>query len=130
MISSLHVATGAVAGAMAGSRVRAAALAPLLHFALDVVPHEDIPSHRFELATAGGALAALALERGPLDSATLGALLSAAPDLEHLRRFPRPGGRKLFPSHWFPARHRGRRVPVWAQLATAAVLLALVLRRS
>ncbi len=130
MISSLHVATGAVAGALAGSRTRAAGVAPFLHLALDLVPHEDIPSHRFELVTAGGALVALALTRGALDPATVGAALSAAPDLEHLRRFPRPGGRKLFPSHWFPARHRGARVPAWSQLAAAAFLLAFVLGRS
>lgn len=130
MIASLHVATGAAAGAALGSRARAAAVAPLLHFALDIVPHEDVDSHRFELATAGAALAALALARGAFDPATLGGALSAAPDLEHLRRFPRPGGRTLFPSHWLPARHGGRRVPVWFQLAAAAAILALLLRRS
>jgi hypothetical protein len=130
MIASLHVATGAVAGAALGSRARAAAVAPLLHFALDIVPHEDIDSHRFELATAGAALAALALVRGTFDPATIGAALSAAPDLEHLRRFPRPGGRKVFPSHWLPGRSRGPRVPVWFQLAAAGVLLTAVLRRS
>jgi hypothetical protein len=130
VIASLHVATGAVTGAVLGSRARAAAAAPLLHLALDLVPHEDVASHRFELVSAGGALAAIALARGPLDAATLGAALSAAPDLEHLRRFPRPGGRKLFPSHRLRGRHRGPRVPVWVQLSVAAALLALVLSQS
>jgi hypothetical protein len=129
MIASLHVASGAVAGALASSRRQAAVAAPLLHLVLDLVPHDDIPSHRFELLTAGGALAALALAYGPLDRVTIGAALSAAPDLEHLRRFPRPRGRKLFPSHWFAARHQGPRVPVWFQLAAAAGLLRLVLGR-
>jgi hypothetical protein len=129
MIASLHVASGAVAGALASSRAQAAVAGPLLHLVLDLVPHEDIPSHRFELVTAGGALAALALAYGPLDRVTIGAALSAAPDLEHLRRFPRPRGRKLFPSHWFAGRHRGARVPVSFQLAAAAGLLGLVLGR-
>jgi hypothetical protein len=129
MIASLHVASGAAAGALASSRGQAAVAAPLLHLVLDLVPHDDIPSHRFELLTAGGALAALALAYGPLDRVTIGAALSAAPDLEHLRRFPRPRGRKLFPSHWVAARHQGPRVPVWFQLAAAAGLLRLVLGR-
>jgi hypothetical protein len=129
MIASLHVATGAAAGALVSSRAHAAVAAPVLHLALDLVPHEDVPSHCFELLTAGGALAAIAVAYGPLDRVTIGAALSAAPDLEHLRRFPRPLGRKLFPSHWFGARHRGARVPVWFQLAVAAGLLGLVLGR-
>jgi hypothetical protein len=129
VIASLHVATGALAGDAAGSRARAVALAPLLHLALDVIPHEDVASHRFELATAGSAIVALALVRGPLHPATIGGLLPAAPDVEHLASFPRPGNRKLFPSHWFSARHRGPRIPVVAQLFAAGALLAVVVRR-
>ena len=128
MISSLHVATGAFAGAVTGSRAGAAALAPVLHIALDVVPHEDIPSHRFELATAAWSVVALAIRHGALSPQVIGGALSAAPDLEHVLPFPRPRGRKLFPSHWFEGRQTGPLVPVAAQLAAAAVLLAVVLR--
>jgi len=128
VISSLHVATGAFAGAVTGSRVGAAALAPVLHVVLDVVPHEDIDSRRFELATAIGAVAALAIRHGALSPQTIGGALSAAPDLEHVLPLPRPRGRKLFPSHWFPGRQTGPLVPAAAQLVAAGALLAVVLR--
>jgi hypothetical protein len=73
---------------------------------------------------------ALAVVRGPLHPATVGAIASAAPDLEHLVRLPRPGGRKLFPSHRFHGWHKAGGVPASAQLVAAGVLFALVARRS
>lgn len=59
MIVTLHVATGAVAGAAARSRLAALLLGPPLHLLGDVLPHEDIASRRFE--TASGVAAVLAL---------------------------------------------------------------------
>lgn len=96
MIVSLHVATGAAVGAVAGSRLAALALGPPLHLACDRVPHEDIVNRRFEIRSGLFALALLALSRGPLDPATLGAAAASAPDLEHVFSQLRPHGRKLF----------------------------------
>ena len=70
MIVSVHVATGAAAGALAGSRLGALALGPLLHVACDVVPHQDIASRRFEIATGVAGVLALAAVHGPFAPAT------------------------------------------------------------
>ena len=126
MITSLHVATGAAGGVLAGSRARALALGMLLHAAADRVPHRDIPSRRFETLSAAGAALAVAAARGPLSPAFVGALAASAPDLEHVVRMPRPGGRKLFPSHRFHGWHRAGGVSAPAQLLAAGFLLGLV----
>lgn len=130
MIVSLHVATGAAAGAAVGSRGRAVVLGLLLHLAGDLVPHRDFASERFELATGTAGLLLLAATRGPLDPAVLGALAASAPDLEHVLPFPRPGGRKLFPSHRRPGWHRAGGIPAEAQLVLAAGILAALALRS
>jgi hypothetical protein len=70
---------------------------------------------------------ALAAVRGPFHPATLGAIASAAPDLEHVLPLPRPGGRKLFPSHRGVGSHRPDGVPVSVQLLAAGLLLGVVL---
>jgi hypothetical protein len=127
VIVSLHVASGAAAGALVRSRTRALVIGPLLHVAGDRMPHYDIPSHRFELWSGVAALAALALRCGPLDPATLGAVASSAPDLEHVLRLPRPGGRKLFPSHRIPGWHRVGGMSTAVQLVAAGVILGAVL---
>ena len=129
MIVSLHLATGAAAGALLGSRRAALAAGPLLHLAGDLMPHWDIASRRFEKASGVACLLALAASRGPFDPATVGAAAAEAPDLEHVFRLPRPGGRKLFPSHRFHGWHRPGGVPAWAQLLAAGLLLGLVLGR-
>jgi hypothetical protein len=126
VIASLHVATGAAAGALAGSRKTAVALGPLLHLAADLVPHQDIRSHRFEVTTASAALLALAALRGPFDPATLGGAAAAAPDIEHVVRLPRPGGRKLFPTHRGAGKHTPLGLPTWIQLLAAGALLGLL----
>jgi hypothetical protein len=128
VIVAMHVASGALAGALAGSRLRAAVLGPLLHAALDAVPHEDIPSRRFEEASGVAALLLLASRRG-IDAAVVGGALSASPDLEHVLPLPKPGGKGLFPSHRLPHGGDGRVVPAWAQLVVAAAILAVLLRR-
>ena len=46
MIVSMHVASGAAAGALAGTRRRALVLGPLLHALGDRIPHSDIASRR------------------------------------------------------------------------------------
>ena len=123
MIASLHVASGALVGALAGSRGRAAALGPLAHLAGDRMPHGDIASRRFEIASSAGALLLLAGARGPLDSAVVGGLAASLPDVEHVVRLPRPGGRKLFPSHRVHGWHRAGGVPAWAQVLAAGLLV-------
>ena len=74
-------------------------------------------------------LTLLAITRGPLDAATIGAAAASSPDLEHVIRMPRPGGRKLFPSHRIPALHQAGGLPTWLQLLAAGALLAAVVRR-
>ena len=125
----MHVAAGAAAGALAGSRRRAIALGLGLHGVQDAIPHHDIPSHRFETASGLALLAVLALRRGLFDPATLGGAACAAPDLEHVLPLPRPGGRELYPSHRVEGWHQEGGIPAWAQLAAAGVIVALVVRR-
>jgi hypothetical protein len=96
MIVSLHVATGAAAGALTRSRPIALLLGPLVHLAGDRVPHDDIHDLGFEVGSGLAALALLAVRRGPLDPAVLCGATAAAPDLEHVLPWLRPGGRKLF----------------------------------
>jgi hypothetical protein len=127
VIVSMHVATGAVGGLLTGSRTGAALLGPVLHFVGDRIPHQDIASRPFEIASGVGGVLALALTRGPSDPTTVGALASAAPDLEHVVRLPRPGGRKLFPSHRNPGWHPPGGVSATVQLLVAGALLGAVL---
>jgi hypothetical protein len=129
VIVSLHVATGAAGGALAGSRRAALALGPLLHLAGDRLPHQDIGDRRFEIGSGIAAVLLLAAARGPLDPAVAGALAASAPDLEHVFRFPRPGGRKLFPSHRLRGWHRAGGLSASAQLLLAGFLLGLLLRK-
>jgi hypothetical protein len=127
VIVSLHVASGAALGAAAGSRRGAVGLGLLAHALGDRIPHHDIASRRFELRSGAALWALVALRRGLLDPATLGAAAAAAPDVEHVLRLPRPGGRKLFPSHRFHGWHRAGGLPAWLQLLAAGVLAGLVL---
>jgi hypothetical protein len=130
VIVAMHVASGAAGGALAGSRARALALGPLLHMAGDLIPHRDIPSRRFEILSGLALLGLFAATRGPLDPAVLGGAAAAAPDLEHVVPLPKPGGRKLFPSHRFHGWHQEGGVPAWAQLAVASALAAAVVSRA
>ena len=93
----------------------------------DAVPHRDIASRSFELASGVGAVLALAIARGAGDSATIGAVAASVPDVEHVVRLPRPGGRKLFPSHRRRSWHRSGGVPAGAQLIAAGVILGALL---
>lgn len=123
----MHVATGAAGGALTGSPVASAILGPVLHFVGDRIPHEDLASRRFEIVSGVAGALALATVRGLFDPATVGAVTSAAPDLEHVLRLPRPGGRKLFPSHRIPGWHRPGGVSARVQLVVAGALLGVVL---
>jgi hypothetical protein len=127
MIVAMHIATGAAGGAVLRSRAGAALLGPVLHAIGDRIPHEDINSRGFEVRCGVFGVLALAVVRGPLHPATIGAIASAAPDVEHLVRLPRPGGRKLFPSHRVPGFHRPGGVPASVQLLVAGALLGVVL---
>jgi hypothetical protein len=127
MIVTFHVASGAAVGAAAPSRGAAVALGLLSHALADRVPHRDIPSRRFEIRSGVVLLLLVALRRGAFHRATLGAAAASAPDIEHVLRLPRPGGRKLFPSHRFPGWHRPGGVPAWLQLLFAGGLAGSVL---
>jgi hypothetical protein len=127
LIVSLHVATGAAAGALTRSRVAALALGPVLHALGDAIPHRDIPSRRFEVGSGVACATAILLRHGPLSPVTIGALAASAPDLEHV--LPRISERELFPSHRFRGWHREGGVPAWAQLIAAGTILAILLRR-
>jgi hypothetical protein len=124
VIVSLHVATGAAAGVVSRSRARAVLLGPVLHLAGDRLPHEDIPSRRFEITSGLGAVVLLAARRGPLSPATLGALAASAPDLEHLFPLLRPRGKKLF--HSIRGWHRSGTFSAKLQLLIAGVILGLL----
>ena len=126
MIVSLHVATGAAAGAATGSRLAAVMLGPILHLAGDRLPHQDISSRRFEIGSGLVGLVLLAARRGPVDPATLGAAASSAPDLEHVLPFLRPGG-KLF--HGRRGWHRSGRFPADLQLLLAGAILGVLVAR-
>ena len=125
----MHVAAGAAVGAFAGSRSRAVVLGFGLHGLQDAVPHRDIRSRGFEIVSGVGLLGLLALRRGLFDPAVLGGAACSAPDLEHVLPLPRPGGRDLYPSHRIPGWHKEGGFPAWAQLVTAGVIVALLLRR-
>jgi hypothetical protein len=127
VIVSLHVASGALAGGLAPSRRWAIALGALVHVAGDRMPHQDLPNRRFELRSGVAALAVLALRHGLFDKITVGAAAGSAPDLEHMLHLPRPGGRKLFPSHRLPGWHRSGGVSTRNQLLAAGILLGILL---
>jgi hypothetical protein len=126
VIVAMHVASGAAAGALAGSRGRAILLGLALHALGDAIPHEDVPSTRFETASGLTLLGILAARRGPLDPTVLGGAACAAPDLEHVLPLPRPGGRALFPSHRVRGWHRGGGLSPAMQLVAAGVIVGLL----
>jgi hypothetical protein len=130
VIVSLHVATGAAGGALVRSRLRALALGLVLHALGDRMPHQDIASRRFEVRSGVAAVIALAVRHGPLSPVVVGALAASAPDVEHVLRLPRPGGRKLFPSHRLRGWHRSGGLPAWAQLLAAGVILGTLLAQT
>jgi hypothetical protein len=127
VIVSLHVASGAAAGSLARSRGRALLLGPLLHLAGDRVPHQDIPSRRFEIASGAASVLLIAVSRGPFDAATIGAVAASAPDLEHVVPALRPRGQKLF--HGRRGWHRSGGLSTAAQLLLAGAILGSLLRR-
>lgn len=126
VIVSLHVATGAALGALTRSRVAALTLGLPLHLACDRVPHQDIDDRRFEIRSGVFAMALLAVSRGPLDPATLGAASASAPDLEHIFRWLRPRGRKLF--HGRRGWHRSGGFRADVQLVLAGLIIGVLLR--
>jgi len=87
------------------------------------MPHQDVASRRFEALSGVAGLVLLAAARGPLDKTVVGAVAASVPDVEHVLRLPRPGGRKLFPSHRLRGWHKTGGLPASVQLVTAGVLL-------
>jgi hypothetical protein len=130
VIVTLHLATGALAGAGVRSRSAALLLGPPLHLIGDLVPHGEIDSVWFETGSGVVALSVLAAALGPLHPVTLGAASAAAPDLEHILPLPRPGGRELFPSHRWSRLHTSGGFSGLAQLVTAGLVLGTLLRRA
>lgn len=129
MIVSLHVATGAAAGALLRRRAPAVLAGLVLHALGDRMPHWDINDTRFEVASGLALVGAFALRHGPASPVVVGALAASAPDVEHVVRIWRPGGRKLFPSHRVSGWHRAGGAPAWAQLVVAGMLAGAVLGR-
>ena len=123
MIVSLHVATGGLVGALSRSRGQALVLGLAAHAVGDAVPHQDVASRRFETLSGLASLALLAASRGPLDKSVVGAVAASVPDVEHVLPLPRPGGRKLFPSHRVRGWHKAGGLPASVQLLAAGVLL-------
>lgn len=130
MIVALHVATGGLAGALLRSRRAAVPVGLALHLMGDAIPHHDFRSRGFELGSGVAGVLALALRRGFGSPTTIGAMASSIPDLEHIVALPRPGGRRLFPSHRWAPLHRSGGIPAGVQLAVSLVVLAALLRRS
>jgi hypothetical protein len=126
VIVSLHIATGGALGALTGSRVAALALGPPLHLACDRVPHEDIADRRFEIRSGLFGLTLLAVCRGLLDPATLGAAAASAPDLEHIFPWLRPHGRELF--HGGRGWHRAGGLRADFQLVLAGAIIGMLLK--
>ena len=129
MIVSLHVATGGLVGAVAGSRPRALALGLLAHAAGDAMPHQDVASRRFETLSGVAVLTLLVAAYGPLSPVVAGAVGGSVPDVEHVLPLPRPGGRKLFPSHRIRGWHRSGGVPASVQLLAAGALVGFLAAR-
>ena len=125
MIVSLHVATGALVGAVVGTPGRALLLGPPTHLLGDRIPHQDIASRRFEIGSGVMCVGLLAARRGPFDPATIGALAASAPDLEHVFPALRPGGRKLF--HGRRGWHRSGPLPATVQLVVAGAIVGFLL---
>ena len=123
MVVSLHVATGGLVGALAGSRPSAFLLGLLAHAAGDAVPHQDVASRRFETLSGFAGVALLAATCGPWDKVVVGAVAASVPDVEHVLPLPRPGGRKLFPSHRLHGWHKRGGLPASLQLVAAGTLL-------
>jgi hypothetical protein len=126
MIVSMHVASGAAAGALVRRRGLALLIGPVLHLAADRVPHQDIPSQRFEITSGAASVLLLALRRGPLDAATIGGIAASAPDLEHVLPWLRPRGKKLF--HGRHGWHRSGRFSAAGQLVLAGAILGVLSR--
>ena len=93
------------------------------------MPHQDVADRRFEIGSGIALVLLLAAVRGPLDPAVTGALAASCPDLEHVFPLPRPGGRKLFPSHRVRGWHRSGGVSAAAQLLSAGFIVGLLLAR-
>lgn len=129
MIVAVHIASGALIGSALASRRTVLPAALASHALGDVLPHQDFESRRFEIACGVLGVLALAVRDGPFAATTVGAVAAAVPDLEHVLPLPRPGGRKLYPTHRYGALHRGGGVPATVQLACAVAVYAAVIAR-
>ncbi len=124
VLTTAHIASGAAVGTLIRSRMAAVAVGVGLHYLGDKIPHEDVTSKRFEFVTGLGAVALLAYTRGPFSPSTICGAFASSPDLEHILPLPKPGGKKIFPTH--RGHHASGGVPVWLQLVGAGAVLASV----
>ncbi len=76
------------------------------------------------MASGVAAIALLAVRRGALDAATLGAIAASAPDLEHVVPSLRPRGKKLF--HGRRGWHRSGAFPARVQLLLAGTVIGFL----
>ena len=76
------------------------------------------------MASGVAAIALLAVRRGALDAATLGAIAASAPDLEHVILSLRPRGKKLF--HGRRGWHRSGAFPARVQLLLAGTVIGFL----
>lgn len=99
------VFTHFAAGALAGSLVPVAAVAPFIglgsHLLLDVLPHRDFENYRIEIVLWLAAMAALLAGGGMTLAILLGGLAAVLPDLENLlwKLGLIRDGQKIFPGH-------------------------------
>jgi hypothetical protein len=92
----------------------------------DRMPHRDIHDRSFEILSGLICLGLLAARRGLFDPVTLGAASCSAPDLEHLIRWVRPGGKKVFHPRLTSSGH-GRGLPTGIQLLLAGAIVGSLL---
>jgi hypothetical protein len=126
VVVSLHVATGGLVGALSRSRPQALLLGLLAHVVGDAVPHQDVASRKFETLSGFAGVALLAATSGPFEKTVVGAVAASVPDVEHVLPLPRPGGRKLFPSHRLHGWHKRGGLAASVQLVAAGAVLGAV----
>lgn len=126
MIELAHVGSGAVAGAGFRAPLHAAIAGVIVHGLLDAAPHGEMEDEQWELASTALGLGLLLARFGARSPVFWGAVGSVLPDVEIVVPAPRPGGRRLFPTHRYDVLHSSRTplgLPAWAQavLGGAAV---------
>ena len=127
MIVALHVASGAAVGALTGSRLGALLLGPPTHLMGDRIPHQDIASRRFEIASGVACLGLLAARRGPLRSRDARRVRRVRARSRARLPVAQAARRKLF--HGRLGWHRSGNFPANVQLLLAGAVVGYLLGR-